>query len=244
MRAIALASLLLLAACHGGNQPAPAPSDTGSDAAAATPAPTPQASADPALCPALPKHDENALLERTRPLRIPASLRKIAVASMPQVAVTTLSGGITCLDVRWMERADNMALSADKRFLGFDWRGYEAYGHIVVDRSGAGQSIETGRKPRWSPSGKRLASVDLGESAFGALNAFAVWDVNPAGLTQTAQISDLLPPGEWRIDHWVKDGCVQLSLLPSEDEGHGPREPWFAGAAKGWRPQPGTCPAA
>jgi NADH pyrophosphatase NudC (nudix superfamily) len=39
------------------------------------------------------------------------------------------------VDTSFMESTDRIALSSDGRFLSFGWLGYEAYGHIVVDRT-------------------------------------------------------------------------------------------------------------
>ncbi|MBN8500690.1 MAG: hypothetical protein J0M19_06020 [Sphingomonadales bacterium] len=162
--------------------------------------------------------------------------------------MTSLSGKTICIDVRWIEHIESIRPSRDKRFFGFEWVGYEAFGFIVVDRAGRGDQIDTGTAPVWSQSGRRLAAADLSESGFGALNAFAVWDVTPAGFKQLATV-DTLPSGDWRVGLWRSETCVSLSVLPSDrqpedaqDMAKAPRDPWFAAAANGWKPQPGTCP--
>ncbi len=254
MRMLPLLPLVLLAACGSqGESPAPAPSAEASTAIAPimhSAAPE-AARPDPASCPKLKRDDENGLLERKKPLPVPAALAGIAATDMNQLAVTTLDGKTGCVDVRWMETVDRMALSKDQRFLSFDWDGYEAYGHVVVDRQAGGQSLDTGEAPVWSPSSTRLAAVDLSEAAFGALNGFGVWDVTPKGFKQLALLTEALPTGDWRTEGWRGEHCVALSLLPSERMPEdaramdkAPRDPWFAAEANQWKPQPGSCPRA
>ena len=255
MRMPPLMLLMLVAAC-GSQAESPAATPSAEASAAVAPivhAAAPQAAARPdlATCPKLKRDDENGLLERKRPLPVPRALAGIAVTDMNQLAVTTLDGKTGCVDVRWMETVDAMALSKDQRFLSFDWNGYEAYGHVVVDRQAGGQSLDTGEPPVWSQSGARLAAADLSESAFGALNGFGVWDVTPKGFKQLALLTDALPSGDWRTEGWRGETCVALSLLPSERMPEdaramdkAPRDPWFAAERNQWKPQPGSCPKA
>lgn len=245
LRFALLALPLLLAACNDAPAPTPAPSSAASLAAKpAAPAAPPQTSPaqrpDPARCPALTRDDENGLLERKAPLPVPPALAGVVAADMNQFAVTTLGGAQGCIDVRWMEQTGPLALSTDERFLTFAWQGYEAFGFVVFDRSGKGQEVDTGTQPAWSPSRARFAAVDLGEAAFGALNGFGVWDVQPAGIKELSIQADGLPMGEWRITGWRGEQCVALTRQGYE----GPRENWFASAAQGWKLQAGSCPKA
>ena len=256
MRVLPLSAVVLLSGCgSAAEQPAvAAPTAAASEAMAAiTHGAAPEAAArpDPAQCPKLKRDDENGLLERKKPLPVPKALAAVAATDMNQLAVTTLDGKTGCVDVRWMEMVDGMALSKDKRFLSFGWDGYEAYGHVIVDRQAGGQSLDTGEAPVWSGSGQRLAAVDLSESAFGALNGFGVWDVTPQGFKQLALVTDALPSGDWRSEGWRGERCVALSLLPSERMPEdamavdkAPRDPWFASESKQWNPQAGSCPKA
>ncbi len=245
LRTALLALPLLLAACGNESAPAPAPGGGASLAAlpaspAAAPQAPPAARPDPARCPALTRDDENGLLERKAPLPVPAALAGVVAADMNQFAVTTLGGGHGCIDVRWMEQAGPVTLSADQRFLTFAWQGYEAFGFVVFDRSGKGQEVDTGTQPAWSPSRAHFAAVDLGEAAFGALNGFGVWAVQPTGIKELSIQADGLPMGEWQITGWRGEQCVALTR-----QGHeGPRESWFASAAQGWKLQAGSCPKA
>ncbi len=120
---------------------------------------------------------------------------------------------------------------------------------MVVDRTGRGQVVDTGNAPIASPNGERLASVDLSESAFGSLNAFAVWAIEPVGLRELAEINEDLPSGDWRIEGWQGNDCIRLSLLPSDrypedyrDLDETPRDAWFAAQTNAWKPAPGSCP--
>lgn len=247
---------LSLGGCDAAKSPLPA--DSGPLTAvspipvSATSTPPPVlAKPDLAACPKLERSTEDGLLERSKPLPVPATFSDTIAADMNHFAVATLSGKTLCVDVRWMESIDTIRPSRNKRFLGFEWMGYEAFGFILVDRAGKGDQIDTGTAPVWSPTGQRLAAADLSESGFGALNAFAVWDVTPAGFKQAVTVAEGLPSGDWRVAVWRGDTCVQLSLLPSDrqpenakDMAKAPRDPWFAAAANGWKPQAGTCPKA
>jgi hypothetical protein len=168
-------------------------------------------------------------------------------AGMDNFAVVTLAGATVCVDAIWMEAIHDPRLSDDGRFASFDWEGYESYGHVIVDRSGAKQVIDTGLAPVFSPSGKRFAAADLGEAGFGALNAFAVWQIEPAAIRRLA-IEQVVPRAfDWYIERWAGDTCVELSAIPWDGytgEGDAPRERFRAGEGGGWRIEPGRCAGA
>lgn len=251
MRAAVVTALLpLLAACGDRGDPTPAPTPTAAvgELAQVSPSATAAPEADLAACPRAPANEERM---RSRPIAIPAAFGRIARSDLDHIAVVTAEGVTVCVDTSWIEEISAPKASADDRFLSFAWQGYESFGHVVVDRSGKGQVIDTGETPRASPSGRRFAAVDLGEAGFGALNAFGVWDVRGVGLRQVADFAEGLPSGDWRIDRWHGEDCIGLSLLPSDrfpedyaDLAKAPRDPWFAAARNGWRPAPGSCPAA
>lgn len=182
------------------------------------------AAPDLSACPE-PEMRDAAMLQRTKPLPVPRAVAGLVRADFGRYAVSTLAGGTVCVDTRDMEDThEDHALSADKRFLSFGWEGYETGGYVVVDRSGAGQVVETGAEPLFSPSGQRLAAVEWSESGFGTLNAFAVWDVEAEGLKEVAKIEDLPSMATWKIDRWAGDSCVELSAVDPSDVPSDPRE--------------------
>lgn len=240
------AALIAITALLGGcgSEAEPRPVETQNELAEATP---PTATPEPDLT-ACPKAEPVEERIRTKPIPVPAAFQGLAAASMDHFAFTTAEGRTICVDTTWLESIEDARLSDDSRFASFAWLGYEAYGHVMVDRSGKGQVVDTGNSPVWSPSRKRFAAVDLSESGFGSLNAFAVWEVRPTGLRQIAEVSEDPPSGDWRIDGWQGESCVRLSLVPSDrypedyrDLEKTPRDPWFAAETNGWRPAAGSC---
>ena len=240
--------MLALAAVLGGcgsaeETPTPGPSPTALVIASARTQPEP----DLAQCKE-GKMADSELLERKQPLAVPPQFDGIAKSNLTQLAVIAMDGNTICVDTSWIESIETPKLSPDGRFLAFGWLGYEAFGYIVVDRSGKGQVIDTGNAPLAPPSGMRFAAVDLGEAAFGALNAFAVWDIQKTGLKQVGHFDEGLPNGDWRIDGWQGDACVKLSVLPLDrypvdgEVDKAPRDPWFAAEKNRWKPAAGSCP--
>ncbi len=154
------------------------------------------------------------------------------------------------MDLGWTEAIHDATASPDGRFFAFGWSGNESGGHIVIDRTGAGQVIDTGAAPLSAPSGRRIAAVEISESGFGSLNAFAVWDILPVGLKEIARVEEgLSTNGEWRMGSWQGEGCVNLSFVPSErfpenyeDLPKVAGDPWFAAEKNKWRPMAGSCP--
>lgn len=249
-RALVVGAIALLAACG-------APSTPGDDRAEATPRPaaTTVAAAVPdlAACPTRQLLEEG-LRERTRPIAVPAALREVMRADMDNFAFSTLGGATVCVDASWMEAIREPRLSADKRFVSFGWDGYEAFGHAIVDRAGAGQEIDTGVAPVRSPSGKRMAALDYSESGYGALNAFAVWDIMPDRLVEVARIDTLPEMYDWRLDRWRGEACLELSAISWDefaghgDQGEAPRQTFVARPVSGtWQVLPASesrCPEA
>lgn len=202
-----------------------------------------------ARCPAVKPVDDPEMLQRRRPIPVPPALAGLMVSDRERFAVSTMAGGTICIDASWWEEIGDAKVSHDRRFVAFDWSGYESFGHLVVDRSGKGMALDTGIAPLAPPTGRRFAAIDLSESAFGALNAFGVWQIEPVGLRQLAKIDEGLPGGDWAIDGWASDSCINLSLVPSDRQPDDAtalaiirRDPWFAAEASGWRPRPGRCP--
>lgn len=244
-KAIMAAVPLMLSACGSGSETDASPV---ASASATTPAAT--ASAAPALpdlakCPAAKPADE---LARTKPLVLPKEAAGLYSADRDRIAVSTMEGDTVCADTAWIEQIENAKVSPDKRFIAFDWMGYESFGHMIIDRAAKGQVVETGNAPLAPPTGKRFAAVDLSESAFGALNAFAVWDIESTGIREIAKFSEGLPAGDWKMGEWSGDSCVNLSVLPvarqpsdAADFERAERDAWYASAADGWKPEAGSC---
>lgn len=179
----------------------------------ATPPPPPDMPS-PARCPATPPIDAESN-ERKGPLQLPPRLGAIARSSRTNLAVMTLSYSNFCYDIHDVSEARNFSLSTDMRFLSFDWFGYEAGGHIVIDRSGRGQAVDTGAAPVFSPTRRQLAAIEFSESGFGSLNGFAIWQVNPVGLTRKVMIEQIPSLVDWRIDSWSGETCISLSGIPN-----------------------------
>lgn len=177
-----------------------------------------EALAPPSLarCPRLPA-EQTADRARTAPLPIPAQLRAIARSSVNHIAVSTLTGGTVCVGTGSMESIVGVRLTRDERFFHFQWHGNEAGGYILVDRSGRGQSVDTGAIPTFSPSRARLASIEISESGFGSLNAFLVMAAQPVGLRQLAKLENIPVLTDWRIHEWVGESCITLSGVRQED---------------------------
>lgn len=168
-------------------------------------------------CPRLTA-EETADRERKTALTIPAQFRPIARANVNHIAVATLTGGTVCVGTGSFEAIEGMRLTRDGRFLHFRWSGYEAGGYIMIDRSGRGQSVDTGDIPTFSPSRARFASIEISESGFGSLNGFLVMAVDAAGMRQIAKLEEGVPMlAGWRIDNWQGENCINLSGVRQED---------------------------
>ena len=117
---------------------------------------------------------------------------------------------------------------------------------LIVDRSGKGQEIDTGVAPVFSPSGRLFAAADVGEAGFGALNAFAVWRIDPASVRQVGGDEEIPSATDWRIESWSGEACIDLSAIPWEGytgDSTTPRQRFRARETGGWRLEPGRCEA-
>lgn len=202
-------------------------------------------------CPQVTRAEDEPELLRTRPLPLPASFEGLAAADIDYIAVLASAGSTLCLDTRFIEEIAKARASPDGRFLSFEWSGYEAWGYVLFDRSGRGMTLDTGNAPLASSTGKRFAAVDLSESGYGALNAFGVWQIEPVGVLQLAKFDTAMPSGDWQLDNWRGDTCVNLSVVPIDRHPEDfrqlaniRRDPWFAAESRKWQPRPGRCPAA
>ncbi len=184
-----------------------------STSAQATPPPPPDMPS-PSRCPAGPPVDEE-LNARKGPLPVPPRLAALIRSNRTNLAVWTLGNANFCYAIASVSEARNFTASADFRFIEFDWYGYEEGGHIVIDRTGRGQSVDTGAKPVFSPSRRQMAAIEFSESGFGSLNGFAIWHVDPVGLRRTVMIDQFPSLVDWRVDSWGGEACVNLSGIPN-----------------------------
>lgn len=181
--------------------------------AGATPPPPPNMP-NPARCPATPPIESDTN-ERKGPVAIPPRLAAVIRSSRTNLAVWTLGNANFCHPIHFVSAAENFEMSADFRFIGFEWLGYEEGGYFVIDRTGRGQAVDTGAKPVFSPSRRQMAAIEFSESGFGSLNGFAVWQVNAVGLRRTVMLDQIPSLVDWRIDGWKGENCVALSGIPN-----------------------------
>jgi hypothetical protein len=164
-------------------------------------------------CPSL-QPLEQGQIGRTDKVMVPRMLSKVARADEKSLAVGSWDGATVCVDVRLMGDISNLTLSEDSRFLSFKWAGYEADGFVMVDRTGAGQAIDTGMPPVFSPSRMRFASVHQSESAFNEQEGLGVWQIDPVGTKALVQIAAIPEMLDWRVDGWSGEDCINLSAIP------------------------------
>lgn len=153
-------------------------------------------------------------IPRTEAVAIPRQMRKIAVATPQQLAISTIRGSTLCIDMRLRGEVGPLGLSPDGRFVSFDWAGYEAAGHLIIDRTGIGQQIDAGSAPVFSPSRRRLVTMGQGSAGDAAIDSLDVWQIDQVGLRRVASVPDLPDLADWRVDRWELEDCVDLSGIP------------------------------
>jgi hypothetical protein len=219
--------------------------------AQATPPPPPDMPS-PARCPATPPIESDTN-ERKGPLTIPPRMAALIRSGRTNLAVWTMGNANFCHAINTVNEARDFTTSTDFRFIEFDWFGYEEGGHIVIDRTGRGQAVDTGAKPVFAPSRRKMAAIEWSESGFGSLNGFAIWQIDPVGLRRTVMLEQIPALNDWRIDSWAGEACVNLSGVRQQDV----PEDWnnlpkarrtryvARPAARGWAltRAPGGCPA-
>lgn len=212
MRQTGAFAALLLAGC--GQTPVAAPaSNTEAPAnavvAVAKPSPTPTPRA---VCAEfVPKDGEDHGLYLDKPLPIEKAFQGIVSATKTVMTVQALSGDPVCVPLEWISEASEFELSTDKRFLQFDHQGYEAFGHLLVDRVGR-QSVETGESPGFSDDGRYFAAAQVSPSAFGGLEGVAIWEVGPKGVTELGKVEAGVIEGDWTVEGFGPGPCVALSV--------------------------------
>jgi hypothetical protein len=145
--------------------------------------------------------------------KVPADIATFVTATETTITVERDTGTPACLDVSYGD-VDAWDSLAQGRLLGVAISGHEYNSYLVVDRHGTGEPIETGRAPAFSPSGRRFASVDVSEAAFGAFEALAVWEITERSIRRLTHFpgAPLLDAGpDWRLERWESDDCVIFS---------------------------------
>lgn len=154
-------------------------------------------------------------IARIRPLDVPKTVAKVTRSSRDILAVSTAQGGTVCLDMRTKGKVGNFKLSPDSRFFSFDWRGYEAEGHVFVDRSGNGQEYNLASAPAFSSARARFAVMGPGSAGTADFRGLAIWEVETIGARQLAIVSNLPVMVDWRVDGWGGENCIGLSAIPA-----------------------------
>jgi hypothetical protein len=198
----ALAALASLGACDRSDDDAAAAAG-GSVAAPAVAAEATQ------TCPEFPKNSEFG--EGTRPVAVPPQLASYVQASDTTLTVQRSSGKPACIDIGGVD-VDSLDSFLDGRLIGATIFGNEYNSYLLVDRNTGAEPVETGVKPTFSPSGRRFASVDISEAAFGAFEALGVWEVTDTSIRNLVKLEDLLGRGnDWRLERWGSEDCIVFS---------------------------------
>jgi hypothetical protein len=162
-----------------------------------------------------PSELEEALGRPRRIPVIPPELRALVrEATRDRIVVRGMRGDIP-IDISGYE-PENFRQFGDGRFFGFAFQGYEYYGFHLIDRAMAGEEavIDTGEAPIFSPDGRYFAAVQFSGAGWGNLEAFALWEVTPAGVHQRLFNTALPAAEDWRVDGWPREDCVALSAAP------------------------------
>lgn len=157
------------------------------------------------------------------PPKIDRAFASIVSASRTVITVEGLVGKPACIELSWIDEVDQFSLSADKRFLDFGTDGFEAYGHILVDRRN-GQWVDTGDTPLLSDDETMVAAVQMTISQMGSLEGVGVWRVVPGGFVEVAKIKDMpnlggdynLDSFVWGVDRWVGNRCAEISAVSQQ----------------------------
>ncbi len=172
-------------------------------------------------CPPRQRDKDEPFLDK--PPAIPKTFSKWVKASKTDLSISTLGGTTLCVKLGWIFDPDKFWISIDQRFIGFDITGFEYHGHVVIDRSGAGQEIATGERPIFSPDKSKFAFAQLSDSGWGNFEGIAIWSVDSTKSTKLISIendenSQPLPFGiDWKVDRWSGDDVVELSMIHSDD---------------------------
>jgi hypothetical protein len=172
-------------------------------------------------CPPRARDEGEPFLDKAP--KIPRKYRSIMTASKTDLAIASENGKTICVKLGWVGHLEEYWHSADMRFIGFDYYGHETHGHIMIDRKGDGQEINTGARPIFSPDKKHFAFAQLSDSGWGNFEGVAVWTVNADNSTKSISVENnedeqLLPYGiDWKVDHWIDNTNVRLSMIHADE---------------------------
>jgi hypothetical protein len=172
-------------------------------------------------CPPREVSNDATIFDKVPP--IPKKFRQWITASKSDLAIATESGKTLCFSLVDVSEVKDFWISKDKRFIGFRSSGFEFDGFTVIDRTGAGQEIDTGDHPVFSPDKKHFAVAWGTETDWSNFNGVGLWSVGPNGSTAGYVYDRDADPGkdpfsgmtmEWKIDRWLNNDTVQFSYLP------------------------------
>ncbi|MCP5396098.1 MAG: hypothetical protein H6918_05090 [Sphingomonadaceae bacterium] len=208
---------------------------------------------DLSICDGFPVHSESedVTAQREQPLVLPADWTGIAAVSPYWIAVSTEYHTTYCVSTQWMLDADNFE-RFDKRFLGFHWEGPDAFGYILIDRSGQGYAIDTSVRPHFTPEGTMFAVLNRTDTGMEEFDGFAIWSIH-GGALRPYLVNfgpPLSPMIDWRIEDWEGENCLHISAVPYEQIvgnweqlPNAPRSSYIAHPGNQWQIAEGkTCP--
>ncbi len=155
--------------------------------------------------------DADAASAPERPVKVPASLQSFVNASGTTLTISTFGAVPTCVDIS-TATVGNMEAFANRRLVGIRLTGYEWDGYRIVDRARPGSEIETGDRPAFSPDGKRFATVQASEAAWGGLEGMGAWEVTKTEVKPLFFLSaGLIGRDDAKFEKWVGNDCFVVS---------------------------------
>ncbi len=186
---------------------------------------------------------------------MPEAFGHVVATDLTHIGVETLSGGTVCADNTWTGEIAAMEWFAGRQMIGWQWWGYEAFGYKIADRRGAGLIMDVGARPHFSPSGNRMAALQVSDAGWGGLEGFAVWEITSGGIDplnmQVAVGDDPHPQifldnfGVWAFVGWRGEDCMQISLDPYQTSPADPRgtkrKIYYSSQDNEWQITEGRC---
>lgn len=181
------------------------------------------AAPDISSCPT-PDDLEDSTFDAKKPATLDPAFAGVAVTDGKNLAVSTLSDATFCDPVHWVFSLKDPGFLMSQRFIGMKWYGLEADGYLLIDRAGKGGVVDTGRRPAFSDSVMRMASIQFSGAGWGGLEALAIWDVTEKGLKEIYRRPNddsetALPNSytDFRIDSFVGQSCLRISAISNDE---------------------------